>query len=82
MMWGHYGAGAGWAGWLVMFAGMLAFWVIIVLLVRVLWRGGRSDSRIEASRSDPLTLLKEGLARGDISPEQYEQRRRILADGY
>ncbi len=82
MWWGHYGSGFGWTGWLAMFAGMLAFWVIIVLLVRALWRNGRSDRTVGTARPDPLTLLKEGLARGDISPEQYEQRRRILTDGY
>lgn len=83
MMWGYdYGMGWGWGMWLVMAAGMIAFWAIIVLVMRALWRGGRGENPAAAPRPDPLALLKEGLARGEISPEQYEQRRRILVDGH
>jgi putative membrane protein len=28
-----------------------------------------------------LTLLKERLARGEVTPEEYEQRRRLIVDG-
>lgn len=82
MMWG-FGSGAGWAMWPVMVAAMIAFWTVIILAIRALWRGGRSDDDpTGAARPDPLTLLNEGLARGDISPDEYESRRRILVDGH
>lgn len=81
MMWG-FGSGAGWLMWLSMTVGVVAFWVIVVLVIRALWRGNRGERQVGAARPDPLTLLQEGLARGDISPEQYEQRRRILVDGH
>lgn len=80
MMWG-FGSGAGWMMWPIMAAAMIAFWVLVVLGIRALWRGGRRDEQV-AGRVEPLTLLQECLARGEISPEQYEQRRRILADGH
>jgi putative membrane protein len=81
-MWG-FGSGAGWVMWPIMAAAMVAFWAIVVFVIRALWRGsGRTNISEGASRPEPLTLLQEGLARGDISPEQYEQRRRILVDGH
>ncbi|MBN9607967.1 MAG: hypothetical protein BGO26_06275 [Actinobacteria bacterium 69-20] len=81
MMWG-FGSGAGWLMWLSMAVGVVAFWVIVALVIRALWRGSRGERQVGAARPDPLTLLQEGLARGEISPEQYEQRRRILIDGH
>jgi len=81
MMWG-FGSGAGWLMWLSMTVGVVAFWVIVVLVIRALWRGNRGERQVGPARPDPLTLLQEGLARGEISPEQYEQRRRILVDGH
>jgi putative membrane protein len=81
MMWG-FGSGAGWLMWLSMTIGVVGFWVIVALVIRALWRGNRGVGEVAAARPDPLTLLQEGLARGDISPEQYEQRRRILIDGH
>lgn len=79
MMWGT-GFGMGWWMWLIMGAGTLAFWIAVLLLVRHLLPAGRARQGPE--RPQPLTLLKEGLARGDISPEEYEQRRRLIVDGH
>jgi len=79
MMWGT-GFGMGWWMWLIMGAGTLAFWIAVLLLVRHLLPAGRAKQGPE--RPQPLTLLKEGLARGDISLEEYEQRRRLIVDGH
>ena len=79
MMWGN-GTGMGWWMWLVMGGGALAFWVVIVLVIRALLPAGRV--RQESTRTDPLTLLKESLARGEVSLEEYEQRRRLIVDGH
>ncbi|KAB7740632.1 SHOCT domain-containing protein [Nostocoides sp. F2B08] len=79
MMWGE-GYWSGWM-WLVMGAGTLTFWVVVILVVRALLptRGPQSG---EPPRPDALTLLKERLARGEVTPEEYEQRRRLLVDGH
>ncbi len=79
MMWGT-GFGMGWWMWLLMGAGTLAFWIAVLLLVRQLLPAGRAKQGPE--RPQPLTLLKEGLARGEISLEEYEQRRRLIVDGH
>lgn len=76
MMWGS-GYQMGWWTWVVMGGGTLTFWVVVVLLVRSLLPANR-----DTERPDPLTLLKERLAHGDLSPEDYEQRRRLLVDGH
>ena len=79
MMWGE-GYWNGWM-WLLMGAGTLTFWVVAILVVRALLpnRGPQSS---ESQRSDALMLLKERLARGEVTPEEYEQRRRLLVDGH
>lgn len=79
MMWGN-GYGMVWWMWLVMAAGTFAFWVVIFVAIRALVPGrGRKD--LYAERPDALLLLKEALARGEVSPEEYEQRRRLIVDG-
>ena len=79
MMWGD-GYWSGWM-WLLMGAGTLTFWVVVILVVRALLthRGPQSS---ESQRPDALMLLKERLARGEVTPEEYEQRRRLLVDGH
>ena len=79
MMWGE-GYWSGWM-WLVMGAGTLTFWVVVILVVRALLPT-RGPQNSEPPRPDALTLLKERLARGEVTPEEYEQRRRLLVDGH
>lgn len=77
MMWNN---GMGWGMWLVMGSGALAFWLVVILVIRSLLPDRTKDNT--ARRTDPLTLLKEALARGEVSVEEYEQRRRILSDAH
>jgi putative membrane protein len=77
MMWGS-GFGMGWAGWLVMGLGTIAFWVVVVLVVRALLPTGGTPA--PKGHADPLGVLNERLARGDVTPEEYEQRRRLIVD--
>ncbi|WP_068397280.1 SHOCT domain-containing protein [Kribbia dieselivorans] len=79
MMWGN-GYEMGWWMWLVMGGGTLAFWIGVVLVIRALLptAGGKPAT----ARPDALTLLKEGLARGEMSTEEYELRRRLIVDGH
>lgn len=80
MMWGH-GDGMTWWMWLSMGVGTLAFWVVVVLAVRDLLPGQKKVAH-PPPRPEPLTLLQERLASGELSPEEYEQRRRLLVDGH
>ena len=69
----------GW--WIVMALGMILFWGLVILgivwLVREL--GDRPRGGAQATSSpDPLQTLDRRLAEGEITVEEYEQRRRIL----
>jgi putative membrane protein len=69
-MWYMHGIGWGW--WLVMSVGMVGFWALVVWAIVALVRGSASG---DGSRVDePLEVLQRRLARGQISPEDYEQR--------
>ena len=73
MMWGD---GWGWIGALMMlivWGGLLA---VVVFLVRGF--GVHSSQREEKRRTDAREILAERFARGEISEEEFEQRRRVL----
>ena len=74
MMGGMMGGGWGWGlGWL----GMILVWALLVavavLVVRALW-GGEARPREDSA----LEILKRRYARGDISKEEFEEKRRSL----
>jgi putative membrane protein len=73
---GHMGWEGGW--WIVMVVGMVLVWGLIVLgvvlVVRELTRG-REERRGE---DDAMALLDRRLASGEISPEEYRERRAVL----
>ena len=69
MMGGWYGGGSGW-GW-----GGLLFLVLVIAGVVLITRGlvdkaGRAD--------EALAILRQRLARGEITTEQYEELKRTL----
>lgn len=76
MMWGN-----GWGGWVAGALMMLIFWgglaALVVFSVRAF--GGRSPER-RGERSSPRAqdILAERFARGEISEDEFEQRRRVL----
>lgn len=74
MMWGD--GGWNWIGGGLM---MLILWGGLVALVVFLVRGraGPSNGR-EERRPDPREILAERFARGEISEEEFEQRKGIL----
>ena len=76
MMWG-----GGWFGWILgplmmvlIIGGVIA---VVVLLVRSLG-GSAHSAHGPASRPDPLDILKERFARGEIDKEEFEDRRKVL----
>lgn len=68
----------GW--WVVMMVGMLLFWVLVVLAIFWLGReiAGRRGSAQETTAADPVATLDQRLAAGDISVEEYRERRALL----
>ncbi len=56
-------------GWLWMGAWALVLVLVVWLLVREPRRPGQDD---------PVTVLRGRLARGEITPEEFEQTRRLL----
>jgi putative membrane protein len=69
-----WGAGA----WILMALGMALFWGLIILglvwLVRSFGEGGSKN------RLDAREVLERRLAEGDISVEEYRERREALSD--
>jgi uncharacterized membrane protein len=51
---------------------MIVVIVLIFLMMRGMTRGQRSNDRLA------LDILKERLARGEISQAEYEERRRLI----
>lgn len=76
------GYGMGWGMWLLMGVGMLAVWVVTIVVIRALLPSRVQHAGDGAPRPDPRTLLKESLARGEITVEEYEYRRRLIVGGH
>ena len=57
-------------GWLWMGAWAVVLLVVVCLLVR--------EPRRRSQRDDALSTLRARLARGEISPDEFEQARRLL----
>ena len=62
-MMGWYHDGMGWAGWLVMVAGMVAFWGLVVWAVIALFRNTQTPTGDGPGPRDPLGILEERFAR-------------------
>ncbi|MBK5096411.1 MAG: SHOCT domain-containing protein [Gemmatimonadetes bacterium] len=73
---GHMDWGGGW--WIAMVIAMVLFWGLVAYwLVRAF--GSRRDQRPGPGSSDALEILDCRLAEGEISPEEYRERRSLLA---
>ncbi len=81
-MWGMWGFGG-----MIM---MIFFWAIIIigaiLIIRYFTAGhggisaGQSAGSIAGER-DPMEILRERYAKGDIDTDEFEERKRILEGG-
>ena len=78
-----YGWNMGVDGWMWMI-GCLVLLIGIVLLVALAMRGSNrsADGRADTSaRADPIAILRERFARGEITEAAFEQAKRALGDG-
>jgi putative membrane protein len=76
MMW-WYDDGTGWAGWLMMTVVMVAFWAAVIFAVVAIFRG-TGESRGPSPQSDPLQILAQRFARGEIDEDEYHARSAVL----
>lgn len=82
------GSGAGW-GWFFGALLLLGLVLLTVVAVRVVGGGLRPVRPAtegprrggQADRADARRLLDERYARGEVSTEEYQQRRRVLGEG-
>ncbi len=74
----------GWGWWIVMSAGMVAFWVLAIYGVVWLLRGGASPrppgSPPTGPPESPQACLKRRLAAGEIGADEYAALRRLVDD--
>lgn len=73
--------GDGWGGWVWGGLMMLVFWGGLIALVVFLVRGtGARGPQADERRRPPEArdILEERFARGEISEEEFEKRRRVL----
>jgi putative membrane protein len=77
MGWGNQGYGMGWFGgiFMILFWGLIV--VGIVLVIRHFTAGQGSGSSKSAPR-DPLQILKERYASGEIDTAEFEERLKNL----
>jgi putative membrane protein len=73
-------ADIGWGGGLTVGWGLagVAFWILLALLILVLVRGLRTASRAPARPA--VQLLEERYARGEITREDFLERRAVLTE--
>lgn len=85
--WGPHmtGGGGGWFGMIIgpIFMILVLALVIAVAVLLVRWFGGASQAGAPHQPSPacaPLDILKERFARGEIDKEEFEERRRVIAE--
>jgi putative membrane protein len=77
MMWGW---GPGW--WILGSLLTVVFWVAVIVLIVTLVRGhSASEPSTGRSMTPALRILEERYARGEISREEFMERRAVLAGG-
>jgi putative membrane protein len=77
-MMGGYGYGMGWFGMIL----MMVFWVAVIvgIVVLIRWLIVTSRSAPEGRKEDSaLELLKKRYVRGEISKEEYEEKKKDIA---
>ncbi len=69
-----YGWNGGWAG----IVWMILFWAVILGVLYLIVRLVSSAGARPGQERDAMSILDERFARGEISQEEYAERRRVL----
>jgi putative membrane protein len=54
--------------------------IVVLVVVAIRWFGGPGLHLHAPSPKTPLDILKERFARGEIDKDEFEERRRLLAE--
>lgn len=74
-----HGWNGGWLGFVWMFLFLAVIVIVVYAVVRTLvTTPARSQAAFEPPAPGPLEILAERFASGDISSEEYTERRRVL----
>ena len=73
MMWGY-----GWGGWVGGFLMMALFWGGLALVAYLLVRTTRPGSTTPSEPAKGLDILAERFARGEITAEEFKERRSVI----
>jgi putative membrane protein len=72
-------SGWGWGGMGFGVIGMALFWILLIVAIVALVNGSWGGAAPSGRRQDePLEILKQRYARGEIEREEFEQKRREL----
>jgi putative membrane protein len=75
----NYGdGGIGWGGWFVMVAMMVVLWGAIAWVIVALIRQSATRSHLPPMSTEPMRILDERFARGEIDEADYQRRRELL----
>lgn len=77
--WHNQGMGGGW--WVLMMIGMVVFWAIFVIgIVALLRHYGprRGGANAQLASGSSIEILKQRLARGELTEEEYTRLRKLL----
>lgn len=81
MMYGTYNGYEGWGlgnmmGWFGGGIMMIAFWVLLVVFI--VWIVREISGKNSRSNSNALDILKERYAKGEISKEEFESKKKDI----
>ena len=78
MMW--WNNDVGWGGWIVLTLIMVAFWSLVIFGVVAIFRGDRDTqpANPRPRERNPLQILDERFARGEIDVDEYHARQKVL----
>ena len=77
-MMGWYHDSMGWGGWILMTVAIVAFWALVVFAVVAIFRGTQRSTEPAPDRRDPMQILDERFARGEIDEDEYRTRSSVL----
>lgn len=77
-MMGWYHDGMGWGGWILMTVAMVAFWALVIFAILTIFRGTQRTETSTSGHRDPMRILDERFARGEIDEDEYHARSSVL----
>lgn len=72
-----------WWMWVLMIVGTVGLWALVVVVVRAMFQGTAPETLSSPrASSNPIRLLDDRLARGDINSDEYQRARNLLTGAH